>query len=203
MQTASASTFPGTFARLAWAAALLILVQPAMAAASSPWEHEKWRESGTIMQLYVCGAEHTRASWCPTLEQDRLVYRITLYEDAFGPPMPDDMAHWHGLIAAGALDRVGPKDLALIRARAEKLGDPLAMETLGYLTYHGIARPRDIAEAYVWFAKAFIAGREEAGPKKDIVWNRLVEENPVAAERLLARYSTPLARPLPDKHGSK
>lgn len=169
---------------------LTLLLLPAAYAGASPWEAEEWRDSGNVMQLYVCGEEHTRASWCPALERDRLAYRITLYAETFGPPMPEAMAHWHRVVAAGDLNRIGPKDFDMIRHRAETLQDPLAMEALGYLIYHGIMTPRDIAEAYVWFAKAFTAGRAEAGPKKDAVWNQLVQENPVAAEWLLQQYSS-------------
>lgn len=177
---------------LIWLASML-----AGPAAASPWEAEKWRSSNAVMQLYVCSAEHTRASWCAEVERPSLAYRITIYDEAFGPPMPASIGHWYRLIADGDLEQVGPKDVAVIRERAEKHGDPLAMEALGYLTYHGIATARDLASAYVWFAKAFTAGLQSAGINKDLIWKQLVEQNPIAAQRLRERYKLALPTSVP------
>ncbi len=179
------------------AAAFATLVSAALPATwnpgadASPWDDPRWRDSSRTMQLYICGSPDTRAEWCGDLADYRLAYHIVEYDEPFGPPMPPELARWYALIERGNLQTASPADIRLIRKRAEAEADPLAMETLGYLYFNGIGLGRDLARSYIWYARAVLAGQREAAANRDLVWALLVRENPVAARRLVKRFSAP------------
>jgi len=158
---------------------------------ASPWEHELWRKASPSMRAYLCTYSERPPTWCavqaglePNPKEEE--------QPVQGPGLATGWQRWAKIIENKSPAELTRDDALFLQVRAEQANDPQAMETLGYLYFNGIAVPKDLAQSYIWYGRAFLAGQTGVKGNLDLVWQMLLKEDPDVAQEV-ARYFTEAA----------
>ena len=81
---------------------------------------------------------------------------------------------WKDTLARLSQNRVRPDDIELIRTHA-KDGEVTALELLGWIYYDGRGVTKDYGQAYKYYGRAVLAGREDLRPILEKIWQLLNE----------------------------
>ena len=70
------------------------------------------------------------------------------------------------------------------------MGDPEAMEIMGYLHARGIGVPRDPEIAYIWYGRAFLGGETGVKANMDVLWDEMALKDEKATQRVLSYFES-------------